>query len=152
MKTFGPLSFVIVLLGWAQAALAFSVLPPAIPTQFALNGSVTETGSSSSLFFVPGLMTAMYLLLTAVQFVPDARLNVPVIVTDRNRARVYGLARGLLRAIRLGALVTILCIEWAMIHAIGQGQVDALFYVAVFVPVLLLVGWLGTYIVRMKRA
>jgi hypothetical protein len=57
-----------------------------------------------------------------------------------------------LRAIRVGALVTFLCVEWATIHASGQGEMDATFYVAVFVPMAILFGWLGTYIVRMARA
>jgi uncharacterized membrane protein len=152
VRSVGPLSVLVVLAGWAMAAIAIPRLPPLIPTQFGVDGHVTATGSPESLLVVPIILTVMYVILTAVQFVPAEKLNVPVTITDRNRERVHALARELTQAVRIGALLAVVCVEWATFHAAGRGVVDTAFYVATLGPMLALSAWIGSFIVRMARA
>jgi len=149
---FGPLSIGIVLFAWLMAALAIPALPSRIPTHFGIDGSVTATGSPATLWVLPAVATLMYATLTALQLVPANRLNVPVTVTDRNRDQVYTLAHDLTRAVRLGSLLTMLGVEWASIHATGRGVIDTAFYVAIVVPMVVMFGWIASFIVRMARA
>jgi hypothetical protein len=152
VQTIGPLSLFIVLAGWAMAALAVSVLTPEIPIHFFADGYMDRTGPRAPLWILPIGLTLAYVLLTAIQFIPPDRLNVPVAVTDDNRDRVYALARALSRAVRIGALATLLCLEWAVIHSVGNGAVDRQFYLAALVPMLASFVWLGSYVARMTRA
>lgn len=152
VRRIGPLSILVVLSGWGMAALALAVVSPQIPVHFFADGYMDRSGPRTSLWLLPGLLTFVYVLLTAIQFVPPERLNVPVTVTDANRDRVYALAEGLSRATRLGALVTLLCVEWSIIHAVGNGVVDQQFYLVSLVPMVAVFLWLGSFIVRMRRA
>jgi len=149
---FGPLSICLVLAGWVMAAIAISALPAQVPLHFGADGTVTGTGSSSGLWSVPALATATYVFMTALQFVPQEKLNVPVTITDQNREPVYSLARGLMRAARVGVLFTFLGVEWAEIHVAGTGAIDTAAVLAVALPVVAMLGWLTSFFVRMARA
>jgi uncharacterized membrane protein len=151
-RVFGPLSICLVLAGWLMAALAIPALPPAVPTSFGTDGAVTGTSSPQSLWYLPVLLTVMYVVLTGVLFVPHDRLRVPVQITERNRERVSALAREMALALRVGVLALVLCVEWAIFHVAGHKALDTAFLVAVVVPLVAVFGVTTSFFVRMAKA
>ncbi|HTV72685.1 MAG TPA: DUF1648 domain-containing protein [Candidatus Acidoferrales bacterium] len=138
------------IVAWLLAARAIATLPPLIPTHFGLDGRPDAHGSSATLWLLPAIMTAVYLLVSVNQFIPPRRLNLPVRITDRNRDGVMVLTRELLLAVKVCAMLTVLAVEWACIDASTRGALGPLFSVAIYAPVALLIGVIVYYTMRMR--
>jgi hypothetical protein len=135
---------------WLLAARSIHALPAQIPTHFAANGAVNAMGPAYTLWFLPIVITAMYVFLSALQFIPVQFMNVPVAITDRNRARVYALVRTMLPLLKAGTLLILLSVEWAVVDAATRGSLGPLFFWAVWAPMVLLLGILVYFVLKMR--
>jgi hypothetical protein len=137
---------------WVFAAQAIPTLPAQIPTHFRWNGVADQMGSPASLWMLPIIVTAFYLVLTGAQFMPSRWMNYPVKITEKNREAVYALGRAMLPAIKVGTLLIMFGIEWATIDAARRGAMGPFFMGAVFAPAALLIGILLYYTLKMRAA
>jgi uncharacterized membrane protein len=149
-RTLELLAAGIVVLAWILAVQAIPTLPQRIPTHFGLSGAPDGYGRASSLWFLPAFATGMYLLLTAVRFVPNRLRNYPVAITERNRERVYALGREMLPGIKVCAMLTVLAVEWEIVDAATRGSLSPYFFAAIFAPALLLIVFVLYYVKRMR--
>jgi uncharacterized membrane protein len=140
----------IVAMAWILAVKAIPTLPPRIPTHFGLSGAPDGYGTASSLWFFPAFVTGMYLLLTAVRFLPSRLWNYPVAITERNREGVYALGHEMLPAIKFCTMLVLLAVEWGIVDAAARGSLSTSFSVTIFVPVALLIGLVLYYVKRMR--
>jgi uncharacterized membrane protein len=92
----------------------WSGLPARIPVHYNAGGTIDGWGSKNSLLVLPGICLLLYTLITVVSFFPKA-WNVPVKLTDENRASVYTVTRSLLCVLKLVLLLTFTFIEISMV-------------------------------------
>jgi uncharacterized membrane protein len=149
-RTLELLAAGIVIAAWFLAAHAIQTLPERIPTHFGLSGAADATGPASSLWSLPAVITGMYLFLNAIQLIPTRRMNCPVTITDRNRDGVYALGREMLPRVKVCTLLTLLAVEWGAIDAASRGSLSPFFLAAIFAPVILLLGLMIYYTLRMR--
>ena len=77
-------------------------------------------------------------------------MNYPVTITDRNRDGVYALGREMLPRVKVCTLLTLLAVEWGAIDAASRGSLSPFFLAAIFAPVILLLGLMIYYTLRMR--
>jgi uncharacterized membrane protein len=135
---------------WILALQVIPTLPPRIPTHFGLSGAPDGYGPASSLWFFPAFVTGMYLLLTAMRFLPSRLWNYPVAITERNRVGVYALGREMLPVMKVCTMLVLLAVEWELIDAATHGSLSPSFSATIFTPVLLLIGVVFYYVKRMR--
>jgi uncharacterized membrane protein len=142
----------LLLAAWLFASQTIPALPPTVPTHFGSNGLPDAMGTKALLYALPLLCTLAYALMSVTQRLPLERMNFPVKITDRNRNAVYALAREMLPALKVGILLTLFGVEWGSIDGAARGELSSFFMTAVFGPVVLIIGILVTYTVRMRSA
>lgn len=152
MKFLEAIAAGICVAAWALAARAIATLPHQIPTHFGWSGVADKTGPAESLWMLPVIVTAFYLLLSGAQFMPSRWMNYPVRITEKNREAVYALGREMLPAIKVCTLLTMFVIEWATIDAARRGAMLPHFMGAIFAPVVVLIGILVYYTLKMRAA
>jgi hypothetical protein len=124
--------------------LRWPFLPDTVPSHYDAAGLIDAWKPKSSLWFPAGACAALYGVLTAVSFFP--RLwNLPVNVTDANRARVLSRTRTLLCLLKLEMVALLGYITLQAAH--GQ-PLGALFLPAVL-PVIF--GTLAVSLVRIIK-
>ncbi len=141
----------IVAVAWVFALTSIRSLPARIPTHFGLNGAADASGPATSLWLLPSVITATFVLLSAVQLMPPRYMNLPVKITEHNREGVYALAGTMLTALKVCTLLLLLTAEWGSIDAATRGSLNPLFFPSIAVLVILNIG-LMSYFTRKMRA
>ncbi len=120
-------------------AIHWTNLPETVPTHFGFNGEPDGWGHKRSIWVLPGIALALYLLLTAAMKFPH-RFNYLWPITPENAARQYALARRLISLVKIEIVWIFAFITWRMTEiAAGDGARLG----AAFLPIVL-VGPLGT--------
>lgn len=93
----------------------WSSIPARIPSHYDMNGvMITNRSSKSSLLLLPVISLAIYALLTVVLFFPKT-WNIPVKITDENRARVYAVTRSMLCVLKLLTMLLFISITVSLV-------------------------------------
>jgi hypothetical protein len=142
----------LLLAAWVFAGLTIPALPAIVPTHFGFSGVPDGAGPKASLWALPVLCTVLYGIIIGTQRLPMTALNFPVKITDRNREPVYALAREILPALKAGAVLCFLGLEWGSIDSAARGGMSPIFVPAVYGPVVLIFAVLIVYTVRMRSA
>jgi len=80
--------------------VSWSGIPDKIPQHYDFAGNITDWGSKGMLWIMPLIMLGLAVLLTVVGMFPST-WNTGVTVTEENRARVYGVLKGMLDTLKL---------------------------------------------------
>lgn len=96
---------------WIYCIRAYSILPETIPTHFNLKGVADDYGSKATIFILPSVATAIYLLITVLKRYPHI-FNYMVKITVENAESQYRFATRMLRVVKLFVIVLfgIVCI------------------------------------------
>lgn len=96
---------------WIYCIKAYRILPETIPTHFNFKGEADGYGSPASLFTLPSIATAIYILISVLNRYPHI-FNYMVTITIENAERQYRLATRMLRVVKLLVIVLfgIICI------------------------------------------
>jgi len=92
-------AILIIIFMWAYCFYHFASLPEIIPTHYGFNGKPDDYGSKSTIFLIPGIVTALVLLLRFLNRFPH-RFNYMTVITEENAERQYRMATRLLRYIQ----------------------------------------------------
>jgi len=85
---------------WLFCVKAYIVLPKTIPTHFNFKGEADAYGSRGTLFIIPSIATAIYILITYLNQYPNI-FNFAVKITIENAELQYRLATRMLRIVKL---------------------------------------------------
>jgi uncharacterized membrane protein len=96
-------------------------LPQQIPTHFAADGNADAWGSRSSLFALPIVALALYVLMTFAARFP-ASFNFPVRVTPLNRAGLESLALNMIAWLKAELMLIFAGIQLLILRAARSGQ------------------------------
>lgn len=89
---------------WTFCVRAYTILPEAIPTHFNFKGVADGYGSKATLFILPSIATAIYILMTYLNQYPHI-FNYMVKITVDNAEQQYRSATRLLRGVKLFVIV-----------------------------------------------
>ena len=126
---------------------SWGILPDRIPTHFGFTGQPDAWGNKESLFFLPLIALAMYLLLTIINRFPHT-FNYPVKITEENAETQYIMARHLIAVLKVETIWLFAYIQWVTIE-VALGKATGLNNL--FLPVLMVV-MLGTIVVYFYKA
>ncbi len=88
--------------------IMWSQLPDQIPTHYNFAGEADGYGGKGSLIFLLAIAWFVFILITVLMKFPNT-WNMPVKVTAENRARLYGISRGMLETIKLLTALVFAC-------------------------------------------
>jgi len=145
----------LVVLGWItwQALNGPVPLPDRIPTHFDASGSPNGWGPPSTLWLLPVVAVALYLLITILARLPNA-FNSQVRLTAESRARLAALTQQMIAWLKIELICLFAGIQWSIIDSIRQGggklspAIVPLFLVVVFATL----GWHIVAVFRTARA
>ncbi len=126
---------------------SWGVLPDRIPTHFGFTGQPNAWGNKESLFFLPLIALAMYLLLTIVSIFPHT-FNYPGKITEENAAAQYIMARYLIAVLKVETIWLFAYIQWVTIEVALE---KATGLSNLFLPIVMVV-MVGTIIVYVYKA
>jgi uncharacterized membrane protein len=126
---------------------SWGILPDRIPTHFGFAGQPDAWGNKASLFFLPIMTVAMYLLLTIVSRFPHT-FNYPGKITKENAATQYLMARYLIAVLKVETIWLFAYIQWVTIE-VALGKTTGLSNL--FLPIFMIV-MLGTIVVYFYKA
>ena len=128
----------------AYLVLKWGGVPDKIPGHYNATGEVDRWGNKSELLLMPIISGCLYLFLTVVGFFPSI-WNIPVHVTEDNKAVVYRTSKNMMITMKLEALVSFFYLEY---NQIGTKPLSQYFLFIILVAVLLTFGF---YFLRLKR-
>lgn len=128
------------------ALIMWSQIPDQIPTHFNFAGEADAYGGKGSLIFMIVMAWVMFIGMTILMKFPNT-WNIPVKVTAENRARLYGITRGMLEVTKF--LVVILMV--ALITSITIAAHLPQFIMIALVAAILLVIIIGIYLLFKNR-
>ena len=96
-------------------------LPQRIPTHFDASGQPNAWGSPGSLWLLPVIGWALYLLITLVSLFPSA-FNLPRRTRAVNRARLEALTLQMLAWVKTELACLFLYIQWSILQLVRQGN------------------------------
>ncbi|HEY4441848.1 MAG TPA: DUF1648 domain-containing protein [Candidatus Elarobacter sp.] len=134
----------------ADVAALYPQLPPVIPTHFDAAGHVNGMGPKSTLWILPAMSLAIYVILTAVALVPPRYYNYPVRVTDANRERLYALAQQMLAMVKIFVVALFCALSYVVAQAALHGVFAGLWVVYACLAAVLIT--LAYYLTRMIAA
>lgn len=146
-KVFEVLSVLGVLFVFLLIYQSWGILPDRIPTHFGFTGQPDAWGNKATLFFLPIMTVAMYLLLTIVSRFPHT-FNYPGKITEENAATQYLMARHLIAVLKVETIWLFAYIQWVTIE-VAQGKAPGLSNL--FLPIVLVV-MVGTIVVYFYKA
>ena len=111
---------VLVWITW-QALYGPVPLPDRIPTHFDAAGNPNGWGPPSTLWLLPVVAAALYLLITVLAQFPKA-FNYPVRVPDENRARLEALTLRMIAWLKVELVCLFAGIQWSIIDSVRQGE------------------------------
>lgn len=115
-------------------------LPQRIPTHFGANGQPNAWGPPGSLWLLPIVGAALYMIISVVSLFP-ASFNFPVRSTAANRPRLEALTLQMMAWVKAELCCLFLTIQWSIIQSARHGNaalspaVMPLFLVALFVTI-----------------
>ncbi len=116
--------FIVFALMWYDVLTSYASLPERIPVHFDIYGKTDAYGSKSSLFLLPFIATAVYLLFAVLKRFPH-KLNYPVEVTEENAAQVYKTGLRFLRYLNLLLLFSFFYLSHKTITVAVSGKSDS---------------------------
>lgn len=102
-------SFILLIVFWLVVVQQFLVLPAVIPTHFNAAGVPDDYNDKALLFLLPGIATALYILLTLITRNPH-QFNYPLKINPENARRQYKLAMRLIRMIKIAIILSMFLI------------------------------------------
>jgi uncharacterized membrane protein len=127
-KVMEVISWVLLLVLWAAALLIYSSLPETIPTHFNASGAVDSYGSKSAIFILPIVGSAVFLLLTIVNFIPGS-FNYAVAITPENAERQQRNATRLIRSLKCVLLSIFIVLVYYTSKAATDGSAASLAWI-----------------------
>lgn len=107
---------------WILAIWHFSTLPETIPVHFDAAGNPDGWGGKENLLVLPGLATALFVVMTFLNKQPHI-FNYSAKITDENAPRQYAQATRLVRYTKLSTALTFLLITWMVAQSVaGRGS------------------------------
>ena len=94
------LTFVILLSLFAYVITNWDMIPEQIPSHFNFHGQIDSWSNKNMILFPVLVCLFLYLLLTVAYFYPSM-WNMPVKVTEENRARAYHYTRNMITVLKL---------------------------------------------------
>jgi len=138
------IAFISMVICYIYILMNWSGMPDKIPGHYDALGNVTSWSSKGTVWFMPLIMLAMFILLTVVGMFPSL-WNTGVKITDENRDRVYALLKGMLDTIKLTICLTFTVISLAMARA----SMLPVWFLAV--TLVLILGPVAVYLVLLFR-
>lgn len=89
---------------WTFCVRAYTILPETIPTHFNFKGVADDFGSKATIFILPSIATAIYVLMTYLNQYPHI-FNYMVKITEENAENQYRSATRMLRWVKLFVVV-----------------------------------------------
>lgn len=117
LEALGLLSLILMI---GLSAYHYSDLPDTIPTHFGANGQPDQTGSKTTLWFLPVLGVIIYGLMTLLGRFPY-HFNYMVNITPENAERQYTMATRMVRFLKMLAIAIFTFITWRTIQIAGGG-------------------------------
>ena len=144
------LAWLLPLAALGYVALHYGSLPDRVPTHFDGRGQVNGWGPKATLWLLPGLGLGLQALLGFVTAHPQW-CNVPVTITDANRAAVYALCRALVTFLRVVLGVLFAVLSYATVQG-ARGALPAWFVGVLFASLAATLGGSVYYSLKMRAA
>lgn len=143
---------VLVWITW-QALYGPVPLPDRVPTHFDAAGNANGWGPPSTLWLLPVVAAALYLLITILAQFPKA-FNYPVRLTDENRARLEALTLQMIAWLKVELVCLFVVLQWSIIDSVrqGEGKLSPAFLPVFLAAVFATLGWHIVAIFRAVRA
>lgn len=135
---------------FATVALYWPALPERVPTHFGFAGKPDAWGTKSSLWFLPGMLAVLYIVMTVVCRFPHV-FNYPVPITPENAESQYRIALEAIRWLKMECIWILAYLNWQVIQvALGSAEDLGVWFVPVTLAVVL--GTSLVFIIRAYRA
>ena len=102
-------SLVIILFIWGFTFINYNHLPDVIPTHFNSNGVEDDYGSKNTIWILPIISTAVFILFTVLNKFPH-QFNYMVRITADNAEKQYRLATRIMRILKFNISLLFFCI------------------------------------------
>ena len=102
-------SLVIILFIWGFTFINYNHLPDVIPTHFNSNGVEDDYGSKNTIWILPIISTAVFILFTVLNKFPH-QFNYMVKITADNAEKQYRLATRIMRILKFNISLLFFCI------------------------------------------
>lgn len=113
---------IFILIGFGIAGYYYPKLPERIPIHFGINGEADGWGEPITIFLLPGINFAIYLILELItRYTPPSTWNYPVKITEENKQIQYLLARRLLVTINLVITAGFTFLTWVIARSAIAG-------------------------------
>ena len=97
-------------------------LPERVPTHFDASGNANTWGPPGTLWFLPVIAVALYLIITVISLLPTGFRSAVIRVTAENRARLESLTHQMVAWIKLELVCLFLWIQWSLLQTVRQGS------------------------------
>jgi len=135
----------LLLLTCIYAIVQYSNLPETIPTHFNAAGEADDFGHKSSIFFIPAIGIALYLLLFILNKYPHMH-NYMVNITEENALKNYRFSTRILRFVNVFCVTLMAYITFVIIKssegekfAIGKWFLPVVIGISAILPIILIV-------------
>jgi uncharacterized membrane protein len=129
----------------AYTIVQYSNLPETVPTHFNAAGEADDFGHKSSIFIIPGIGIALYLLLFILNKYPHKH-NYMVNITEENALKNYRFSNRVLRFVNLFCVALMAYITFIIVKssegqefAIGQWFLPVIIGSSVVLPIVLFI-------------
>jgi len=131
---------------WVLVFMIYSSLPEIIPTHFNASGIADAHGSKSSIFILPIVGSAVFLLLTLINFFQQT-FNYAVTITPENLERQQRNATRLIRSLKCVLLTIVITLAYYTSKGATEGTVSSMSWV---IPILigLILSCIGYYLYK----
>jgi uncharacterized membrane protein len=93
-----------------------------VPTHFDISGNANAWGPTNTLFLLPIIGTAVYLLITGLASLPITRVNLPVRVTPVNLPFIQQRTREMISWIKVEMSLLFVYVQWTIMEAARKGE------------------------------
>lgn len=135
----------LLLLTCIYAIVQYSNLPETIPTHFNAAGEADDFGHKSSIFFIPAIGIALYLLLFILNKYPHMH-NYMVNITEENALKNYRFSTRILRFVNVFCVALMAYITFVIIKSsegekfsIGKWFLHVVIGISAILPIILIV-------------
>ncbi|WP_077328096.1 DUF1648 domain-containing protein [Virgibacillus siamensis] len=139
-RFFNLLSVMIIIASIVYAIYQFDNLPDRIPTHFNAQGKADGWGNKSSLFILPAITTATFLMMYFLNKVPHI-FNLPVTITEKNASRIYRLARTMMAVFNFEIVLILSYATYETVQAAHGYSTLGLWFIlfSIFVPLVTMI-------------
>jgi len=97
-------------------------LPERVPTHFDASGNANTWGPPGTLWFLPVIAVALYLIITVISLLPTGFRSAVIRVTAENRARLESLTHQMVAWIKLELVCLFAWIQWSILQSVREGS------------------------------